>query len=554
MNSSKIRSNTGIITAGFWFVFFLFAFFYLTAYLNIARINGKLNKITDIAFPTVETCDELIITLERANKLSREMLLEIDLKNIENLEKEFKNIIIKNKVARGKLFRLSARNRKLNTSMAESEKKIEEFINYAKTLFLKRKIILTNKGRINISAEIKLLDRKVETTTDSINKIISYADNILKKTDKGVKDSILTTHLIMLVLFIGSFIVGALITIWVINTISEAEKSKNSAYHEIDQIWNTASVGMCLVNRNYMIVRVNETFIKMFRLKGQNLVGEKYSHIWEMFKCHFSETLYDMIFNDKKNFEYEKVFTLGEGTELICLVKSTPFLSSTGTITGVLESFIDITEKKNLEKDIMSAIESERQRIGRDLHDSLGQKLTGLSYLNQAIRNSLRNGSYAVINEVEESIKIISELIDQTRTLSKGLHPVELDRFGLVMALHELALETERIFDISCEVRIRDKIIFDDPVIEVNLYYIVKEAVNNSIKHGNAGKIKIILQKEDGYIKLEIIDDGRGDDYSHPGNEGIGLRTMKFRASIIGADFKASGSKEGFKISVILKS
>ncbi len=554
MAGRKIRSNTAVISAGFWFVFFLFAFFYLTAYLNIARIDRKLKDITDIAFPIAEMCDELIITLENANKLSREILLETDINTIELLEKKFEGSIRLNYDAQEKIFRLSAKDRKLKDYMIEAEKKIDAFVKYAKSLFSVKKNDLARDEKPDPSVVIKLLDKKVKNTNEHINSIIEYADSILNRADEGAKGSITTTHTIMLALFLGSLVVGLLITLWVNSSILQAEKLRNIAFNEIDQIWNTASVGMCLISRDYIITRVNETFMKMFRLKERDIVGAHYSELWEMFNSHFSEKMYRMIIDEKTNFESEKVISLDEQNELVCLVKSVPFMSGTGLVTGILESFIDITEKKSIEKDIMKAIESERQRIGRDLHDSLGQQLTGLSYLNQAIRNSLREKSYDVLEEVDESIKIISELIAQTRTLSKGLHPVELDRFGLVMALNELALDTERIFDISCEVIIRDEMRFNDPVTELNLYYIVKEAVNNSIKHGDARIIRILFQKEDGYTKLEILDDGKGNNYPDSGHEGIGLRTMKFRASIIGADFHAAGTSEGFKVRLLLKS
>lgn len=198
----------------------------------------------------------------------------------------------------------------------------------------------------------------------------------------------------------------------------------------------------------------------------------------------------------------------------------------------------DITERRWLEQRLLTVIDAEQQRIGADLHDGLGQKLTGLACLATALRDRLVKGD----SENAEQANLIAALSNdatlESRALARGLCPVQLEQAGgLVSALQELADSTEVIQGVRC--RFRGPAQFDcDHLTGVQLYRISQEAINNALKHGEAKNIEVNLAamgKED--YRLTIADDGKGFDAdARPLRKG-GLRLMEYRANMIGGSF-----------------
>lgn len=198
----------------------------------------------------------------------------------------------------------------------------------------------------------------------------------------------------------------------------------------------------------------------------------------------------------------------------------------------------DITERRWLEQRLLTVIDAEQQRIGADLHDGLGQKLTGLACLATALRDRLVKGD----SENAEQANLIAALSNdatlESRALARGLCPVQLEQAGgLVSALTELVDSTEMIQGIRC--RFRGPAQFDcDHLTGVQLYRISQEAINNALKHGETKNIEVTLAAtgRDEY-RLTIADDGKGFDAdARPLSKG-GLRLMEYRANMIGGTF-----------------
>lgn len=198
----------------------------------------------------------------------------------------------------------------------------------------------------------------------------------------------------------------------------------------------------------------------------------------------------------------------------------------------------DITERRWLEQRLLTVIDAEQQRIGADLHDGLGQKLTGLACLATALRDRLVKGD----SENAEQANLIAALSNdatlESRALARGLCPVQLEQAGgLLSALQELTDSTEVIQGVRC--RFRSPAQFDcDHLTGVQLYRISQEAINNALKHGEAKNIEVSLVatgKDE--FRLTIADDGKGfDANARPLRKG-GLRLMEYRANMIGGAF-----------------
>jgi signal transduction histidine kinase len=143
--------------------------------------------------------------------------------------------------------------------------------------------------------------------------------------------------------------------------------------------------------------------------------------------------------------------------------------------------------------------------------------------------------------EAEQAAMIavrIRDAIAHTRMLARGLSPVALDSNGLMASLQELAENSGKLFQISCEFRFDGRVTVDDNTVATHLYRIAQEAVSNAVKHGHAKKIVIRLAESEDKCILTITDDGLGLPETFAKNQGTGLQIMKYRAATIGASLE----------------
>ncbi|NPU95855.1 MAG: hypothetical protein HPY51_01395 [Candidatus Omnitrophica bacterium] len=201
----------------------------------------------------------------------------------------------------------------------------------------------------------------------------------------------------------------------------------------------------------------------------------------------------------------------------------------------VLAIFRDMTDRKRLEWEIARISHREQNRIGRDLHDGLGQLLTGISCLVQGLAKKLHTHLPACLPHVEEIANLVKQAISQTHGLSQGLMPVKLEDSGLVNALAELAEQTGRIHNLPCHFLCWSQEIPSDDTVSLNLFRIAQEAVNNAVKYSRADRIWITLRNTPDKLVLSIKDNGIGLPRNHERSDGLGLRIMNYRAGMIGA-------------------
>lgn len=189
----------------------------------------------------------------------------------------------------------------------------------------------------------------------------------------------------------------------------------------------------------------------------------------------------------------------------------------------------EMDERARLEEAMRTAIHREQQRIGQDLHDSLGQKLTGAVYLARALGSATEAERGELL---EKLIDLLKDAISQVRRTARGLAPLEVGEEGLAHGLRRLAEETCDVFNIACSFEARGEPAGLSREAAIHLYHIAQEAVNNAVKHGQATEIRIALYDSG----LSIEDNGRGFDPAR-GAEGAGLRIMRHRAARAGGRF-----------------
>ncbi len=194
-----------------------------------------------------------------------------------------------------------------------------------------------------------------------------------------------------------------------------------------------------------------------------------------------------------------------------------------------------VIERRRLEKGILEASEREQRWIGQDLHDGLGQHLTGIAFLSGGLAQSLGAKSLPEADEAARITRLVNQSIIHTRDLARGLFPVHLESIGLVAALQELANHVTDLFKISCRFQYDDPILVHDNTQATHLYCIAREAVNNAIKHGKAEDVVIGLTTAKDRAILTVKDNGVGLPEAVDKTRGMGLNTMNHRARMIDA-------------------
>ena len=241
---------------------------------------------------------------------------------------------------------------------------------------------------------------------------------------------------------------------------------------------------------------------------------------------------------------YEAVRRRKDGEEIYVSLTISPIRNWEGRIVGASSVARDITEHKRHEQDIVAVSEHEQRRIGQDLHDDLCQRLAGIQLMADVLQRDLLAKAKPEAKQAGMIAARIRDAIANTRNIARGLSPVALGSNGLMTALQELAENSAKLFQITCELRFDGFVAVGDNTVATHLYRIAQEAVTNAVKHGSAKQIVIRLAESEGKCTLTITDDGLGLPETFAKNQGTGLQIMKYRAATIGASLEVGRAGE----------
>lgn len=264
--------------------------------------------------------------------------------------------------------------------------------------------------------------------------------------------------------------------------------------------------------------------------------------------------------------EGERQLVTKNGDIVEAMLRALPQRNAAGEIVGTRAIYMDLTDRKRAETELersreqlrrlaarLEAIrEEERTLLGREIHDELGQALTGLKMDVAWIGQRLSDRE----NELAERLQSMASLIDQTiqdvRDLSARLRPVVLDDLGLSDAIDWQARDFSRRFGIECHVQGGEKDLTLDRDKNTAVFRILQEALTNVVRHANALRVDVVLRRAKGRLILEVKDDGRG---ITPGeasaDSALGLLGMRERAEMLGGTFRiASEQGQGTRVVV----
>jgi signal transduction histidine kinase len=192
-----------------------------------------------------------------------------------------------------------------------------------------------------------------------------------------------------------------------------------------------------------------------------------------------------------------------------------------------------IEKRRQVQEEIVAVGHREQQRIGRDLHDTLGQHLAATAFMGESLAKHLTDESRPEAETARKIVALLREAVALTRRIARGLTPAAVAQHGLADALDHLARDTEKVFGVNCTFTSTGDGRLDDDTVAAHLYYIAQEAVHNALRHGRAKQVRIALRiaPNDGFLSIQ--DDGVGIPSEPHATEGLGTRTMRYRAEMV---------------------
>lgn len=224
-----------------------------------------------------------------------------------------------------------------------------------------------------------------------------------------------------------------------------------------------------------------------------------------------------------------------DGSEIEVDSVATAFSAQGATHIHVIQR--NLSERRRLEREIVEVATAEQERIGREIHDGIGQRLTALSLLSAGLARSLMLEGHR--KAADAAALLLGELetaIGEARSLARGLSPIELDGSSLAGAVESLVEVAGKATGVACSFTLCGDVSHFDQASATHLYRIVQEALNNALKHSHARHIAVELASDADQVRLQVYDDGRG--IAASPQDGMGMSIMRRRADLIGAQLE----------------
>jgi len=204
-----------------------------------------------------------------------------------------------------------------------------------------------------------------------------------------------------------------------------------------------------------------------------------------------------------------------------------------------------MTRTRELEQELVRASEREQMRIGQDLHDGVCQSLAAIDCATECLKVELERAALPQASSAVVIQKMLRETMVEARSLARGLFPVQMDIQGLPAAIDELVATTNRLRQTTVSFTTHGELHLENRETAMHLHRIAQEALSNAVRHAHATQITIDLEDDGRTLVLTIDDNGRGLSAMDKSGAGMGLRTMRYRAQVIGACLDVSSKPSG---------
>jgi two-component system, LuxR family, sensor kinase FixL len=327
-----------------------------------------------------------------------------------------------------------------------------------------------------------------------------------------------------------------IITICDIGKLKHTENrlKKNEALAQ--SILDSSADAIITVNKKGDILSFNKTGAKMFGYEKEELIGKNVKILMPLpYRDDHDNYM-------KRYLETGSAQIIGKGRELqgikkngkvfpLELAVSEVTWEGNRIFTGIIR---DLSRRRELERQVLEIAIEERRRIGRELHDGLGQMLTGIRMLSENLARKLNANGLPGADEVKEISDMVKEADEYSNMLARGMTHIDLENLGLCDALMKLCRRVEKQSGVTCKFTSSGETGVGNHTIALHLYRIAQEAISNAIKHGNPNQVSVRLSSNPHHTSLTIEDDGTGLDHNERNKAGMGINIMNHRAGIMG--------------------
>jgi two-component system, LuxR family, sensor kinase FixL len=211
----------------------------------------------------------------------------------------------------------------------------------------------------------------------------------------------------------------------------------------------------------------------------------------------------------------------------------------------------DMARTRELERQVVDAADAVRKAVGEDLHDNVGQQLTGLELMVDALARRVTVSDRVTSSLVAKVAEGLKQAHADIRQLMTGIIPTEVPADGFVATLERLVTRVRECYDRKCDLVTTNPVQLPDAATATHLFRIVQEAVCNAIRHGHTKVIRLTVREEPDALVVEVRDDGGG--FSNNANRhGLGTRLMQDRATRIGGTLTITAVDGGTVVTVCL--
>jgi PAS domain S-box-containing protein len=309
-----------------------------------------------------------------------------------------------------------------------------------------------------------------------------------------------------------------------------AQEALQRSERALADLFEEASVGLAWSTAKGRVLRVNRALLELLECKAEHCLGRTLG------KFHPDPEVISELAKRLAGREtvrnFQTTFRAWSGNPKDVLIDASAFWEG-GKVVHFRWFVRDITRRKQLEREVLSITERERAGFSRELHDGLGQQLSGITYLANVLRERLLEGHSAEAGAAQRIFRLLKQAIEQARTVARGLSPVGAEPQGLCSALKELTAQTTELFGMTCRFRCPKPVLVAESEAANHLYRIAQEGVHNALEHGHAKRITISLAHFHGLLRMKILDDGVGIGTLSPRRKGLGLRIMQYRAGLL---------------------
>lgn len=362
----------------------------------------------------------------------------------------------------------------------------------------------------------------------------------------------------MRLIVISLFIIFGIYSQWIVSARRRAEEAAKISSTELNQIFKTAADGMRVIDKDFNVLRANETFLTLSGMSREETIGKKCYEVFRGPFCNTDGCPLTRILDREDRIEFDSEKIRKDGSIVPCIVTATPFRSPGGVLIGIVEDFKDISKRKKSEQELIESRErlrdlathmqvvreEERRRIAREIHDELGQSLTALKMDVHWLSHRFHTEEQSINKKLSSMSTLINNTILIVKRISSELRPILLDDFGLSAAIEWYGEEFSERTGILCQIVSDPEEIILEQACSIAIFRIFQETLTNVVRHADASEVKVTIKKNSCNFEMVIHDNGKGitkQEVSDP--RSFGLTGMRERVHYMGGEINIYGSE-----------